>query len=92
MYADWKVRENYIKTTVSLESQRKSGNFEKMLCLVRESQGTFFVKIFDLRVTNYCHLEIKIFNNSISFYTFRMYVYDNGMQYFNCIPSIWILD
>ena len=29
VYADWKVRENHIKITKSLESQGKSGNWKK---------------------------------------------------------------
>ena len=47
VYADWKVRENHIKITWSLESQGKSGNLKKMLCLVRESQGIFFPNIWN---------------------------------------------
>ena len=67
VYADWKVRENHIKITFSLQSQGKSGNWKKMLYLVKESQGKFVVQILEMKGGTYCHLEIKFLSGSITF-------------------------
>ena len=73
VYADWKVRENHIEIILSLESQGKSGNWKKCCTWSEKVRENIFVQICDLRVTYYCHLEIRFFNNSLKSFTFTIY-------------------
>ena len=55
MYADWKVRENHIKITKSLESQGKSGKvreFEKNVVPGQGKSGKFFCPNILLELEN----------------------------------------
>ena len=55
VYADWKVRENHIKITKSLESQGKSGKvreFEKNVVPGQGKSGKIVLPKYLIRVVN----------------------------------------
>ena len=55
MYADWKVRENHIKITKSLEGQGKSGKvreFEKNVVPGQGKSGKIVLTKYLIRVVN----------------------------------------
>ena len=55
MYADWKVRENHIKNTKSLESQGKSGEVresEKNVVPGQGKSGKIVLPKYLIRVVN----------------------------------------
>ena len=71
----------YLLLAKSLESRGKSGNWKKCCTLSWKVGENIFVHTSDLRVGNYCLLEIQFFDNSIcKFFIFR--VYGNWMQCF----------
>ena len=56
VYADWKVRENHIKITKSLESQGKVREFDKYVVPGQGKSGKIVLPKYLIRVVTQCHL------------------------------------
>ena len=69
VYAVFKVKENHTKINKYQEGQ----GIGKNVVFGQGKSGKSFGQIFDLEAKDYCHLETTLFNDSISFFTFRMY-------------------